>query len=235
MCAGGFRGPKSSNRIELSWFVQELLWFFQFWFTWPWGVGQVGGGCLGWSTIVYVSSGMFRGKESSNRIELSWLVQELSNFGVFGFLRRLGVGVGGGWGVPHTHACTHAHARTCLCGKHGNFMQMATPIGFGEIPGIPYDVMCAWVHAHACAHGWGAPSHHHPPPWGDPQNHSKFNGTWTHRDISILFEDLKSVESPPPMGGCIICGWVGSGQITKNLKIADWIKIIQLCLKIYDW
>ena len=25
MCAGGFRGPKSSNRIELSRFVQELL------------------------------------------------------------------------------------------------------------------------------------------------------------------------------------------------------------------
>ena len=62
---------------------------------------------------------MFRGKESSNRIELSRLVQELLNFGVFGFLRLLGVGVGGyGWGVvggaPHTcaHACTctHMHA-----------------------------------------------------------------------------------------------------------------------------
>ena len=25
MCAGGLRGPKSSNRIELSRFVQELL------------------------------------------------------------------------------------------------------------------------------------------------------------------------------------------------------------------
>ena len=25
MCAGGFRGPKSSNRIELSRFVQELF------------------------------------------------------------------------------------------------------------------------------------------------------------------------------------------------------------------
>ena len=25
MCAGGFRGPKSSNRIELSQFVEELL------------------------------------------------------------------------------------------------------------------------------------------------------------------------------------------------------------------
>ena len=28
--------------------------------------------------------------------------------------------------------------------------------------------------------------------------------------------------------------WVGSGQITKNLKNVDPIKIIQFCLKIYD-
>ena len=85
-----------------------------------------------------MSSGIFRGKESSNRIELSQLVQELLNFGVFGFLRGGWVdGVGGGWGCPHTcaHACTftHAHACTCMRGKHGNFMQMASPIG--EIPG----------------------------------------------------------------------------------------------------
>ena len=58
----------------------------------PWGVGQVGRGCLRWSAIVYMSSGMFRGKESLNRIELSRLVQELLNFGVFGFLQLLGVG-----------------------------------------------------------------------------------------------------------------------------------------------
>ena len=41
---------------------------------------------------------MFRGKESSNRIELSQLVQELLNFGVFSFLQLLGVG-GGCMGV----------------------------------------------------------------------------------------------------------------------------------------
>ena len=45
---------------------------------------------------------MFRGKESSNRIKLSSLVQELLNFGVSGSLRLWGVGGwvdgGGGWG-----------------------------------------------------------------------------------------------------------------------------------------
>ena len=122
------------------------------------------------------------------------------------------MGVGGSWGCP-LHMCTrtHAHACTRTCGKHDNFMQMAAPIG-----GIPGNFLWCHmhVHAHACAHGWDAPSHHPPPPSipppprGDPWNHSKFNSTWTNRYISILFEDLKSVETSPPMGGCIIW-WVG--------------------------
>ena len=83
---------------------------------------------------------MFKGKESSNRIELSRLVQDLLNFGVLGSLRLWGWGGwvdgGGGWlGVPPTHVHMHAHAHTCTCtcGKHDNFMQMAAPIG--GIPG----------------------------------------------------------------------------------------------------
>ena len=79
---------------------------------------------------------MFRGKESSNRIELSRLVQDLLNFGVLGSLRVWGwgggwMGVGGGWGCPPTHV--HMHARTCARVKHDNFMQMAAPVG--GIPG----------------------------------------------------------------------------------------------------
>ena len=60
---------------------------------------------------------MFRGKESSNRIELSRLVQDLLNFGVLGSLRLWGWGGwvdgGGGWlgGAP-THVHMHAHTRT---------------------------------------------------------------------------------------------------------------------------
>ena len=61
---------------------------------------------------------MFRGKESSNRIELSRLVQDLLNFGVLGSLRFWGGGrwVGGIWG--HLQAwgvspctCMHTHTR----------------------------------------------------------------------------------------------------------------------------
>ena len=77
-----------------------------------------------------MSSGMFRGKESSNRIKLSRLVQELLKLGVLGSLRLWGggrwvggcLGVSGGMGgVPtctHTHAhartCTHTHTHTCI-------------------------------------------------------------------------------------------------------------------------
>ena len=137
---------------------------------------------------------MFRGKESSNRIELSRLVQDLLNFGVLGSLRLWGWGGwvdgGGGWlgGAPHTcahaRACTHVH--TCMHGKHDNSMQMAAPIGFGEIPGIPCDVIraCTCLHARACAHVLGDPvttPHPHtptpPPPRGEPWNQSKFNST----------------------------------------------------------
>ena len=87
---------------------------------------------------------MFRGKESSNRIELSRLVQDIE-FWCFWLPVALGVG-GGGWmgvgwvdgggvvgGCPPTHVHTHAHAHTCIHGKHDNFMEMAAPIG--GIPG----------------------------------------------------------------------------------------------------
>ena len=77
---------------------------------------------------------MFRGKESSNRIELSRLVQDLLNFGILGSLRLWGWGVDRwGWGVVGGAPHTCAHARTCVCVKHDNFMQMAAPNG--GIPG----------------------------------------------------------------------------------------------------
>ena len=70
---------------------------------------------------------MFTGKESSNRIELSRLVQDLLNFAVLGSLWLWGGsrgwgGVSGGiWGhgeCPPTHAharaCMHTHIRTCI-------------------------------------------------------------------------------------------------------------------------
>ena len=159
-----------------------------------------------------------------------------------------GWGVVGGapYICAHACACTHAHTCTCTRGKHDNLMQNGHPHWGNpwEFPMMSYMRACACactcMHACACACacGWDAPSHHLPPPsthppipqgW-DPWNYSKFNSTWTNQDISILFKDLKFCgDSPPPMDGCIIWWvlggwvgwWVGSGQITKNLKIVD--------------
>ena len=116
---------------------------------------------------------MFRGKESSNRIELSRLVQELLNFGVLGSLRLWGWGVDGwGWGVvggcpPHTYTCTRMHAHMRVLNM---IISCKWPPQLGESLGIPYDVirMRVCIRARACAHVWGAPSHTptpiHPPP-----------------------------------------------------------------------
>ena len=141
---------------------------------------------------------MFRGKESSNRIELSRLVQDLLNFGVLGSLRLWGwgggwMGVGGGWGwgvvggyPPHicTCTCTRTHAHACVVSM---IISCKWPPPLGESLEIPYDVICACacVCVRACAHVWGAPSHHphpptSPPPRGDPRNQSKFNSTSTN-------------------------------------------------------
>ena len=123
---------------------------------------------------------MFRGKESSNRIELSRLVQDLLNFGVLGSLRLWGWGEVDGWGwgwlgVPSTHVHMHTHAHTCMH-AHARVLNMIIsckwPSPLGESLGIPYDVIhtcaCMRMHAHACAHVWEAPSHHPPSPSTHP-------------------------------------------------------------------
>ena len=77
----------------------------------------------------------------------------------------------------------------------------------------------ACVHVCACVRAWDTSPHihthpyqhlpiYHPPRGVDPQNHLKFDNTSTYQDISILFEDLKSVKNFPSMGGCVIW-WVG--------------------------
>ena len=175
------------------------------------GWGRWVGGCLGWSAIVYMSSGMFRGKESSNRIELSRLVQDLLNFGVLGSLRLwvwgggwMGVGVVGG--CPHTcaHACacTHMYARTRMHVKHDKFMQMAAPIG-----GIPGNSL--WCHTHMCmcvhvcmcmcVHMCGG----HPLTTPDPHP-----------------------PTPAPPGG--------TPRISQNSIALELIEIFQFCLKIWN-
>ena len=145
---------------------------------------------------------MFRGKESSNRIELSRLVQDLLNFGVSGSPRLWGwaggwMGVGGSWGVPpHTCTCTHIHAHVV-----NMIISCKWPPPLGEYLGIPYDVIraCACVCACACACvcTWVGCTLSPPPP---PSTH------------------------PPPPGG--------TPRISQNSIALELIEIFQFCLKI---
>ena len=169
---------------------------------------------------------MFRGKESSNRIELSRLLQDLLNFGVLGSLQLWGGGrwVGehlGAWGgVLPTHTCTHAHLYMCRNCKWPPTWRHPC------LACLTCMCMCACMCVHACVHGTlphipiptPTPIHSSATPRGvDPQNHLKFDNTSTYQDISIPFEDLKSVKNSPPMGGCVVW-WVGGlmGGIRSN-------------------
>ena len=75
------------------------------------------------------------------------------------------------------------------------------------------------MHVHACISAWDTPHTHpyphpHPPICHrvDPRNHLKFDNTSTYQDISIPFEDLKSVKNSPPMSGCVVW-WVGGVRL----------------------
>ena len=176
-------------------------------------LSSAGGVYLGWPAIVYMSSGVFTGKESSNnRVILissrHWILVIWAPCGSWGW-RVGGCWVGGCWvggwgcgvvGVPHTHVHMHVHAHicthSCMHVKHDNFMQMAAPIG--QIPGNSlWCHMHACVHAHTCAHVCGAP---HLPP-------------------------LISTHLPTPRG---------DPGISKNSIRLELIKIFQFCLKIWN-
>ena len=142
--------------------------------------------------------------KSLNRIEISWLVQVLSNFNWFqgspgggGWVDGVGLGVGG---VPCKHTCTHIHAHTHTCTCMLNMLNMDTSISAA----ICNFYTC--IHVHACACMWGhphaprcpqTPPPHLPPPQScrEPKT-PKFNKSWTNRDNSIRFEDSLPLNIP---------------------------------------
>ena len=147
---------------------------------------------------------MFRGKESSNRIELSRLVQDLLNFGVSGSLWLWGWEGwvdgggwgwvdGGGWGVAPTHVHTHAHAHVV-----NMIISCKWPPPLGEYLGILYDVMRVHVRVCACV------------------------CTWVGCTLSPPI--LTTHPSPHPLGG--------THGISQNSIALELIEIFQFCLKI---
>ena len=148
-----------------------------------------------------MSGEFFTDFKSSNGIEISWLVQVLSNFYWFRgcpWWWWMGVGVGMGCGgvlCIHTctciHACMHMHVKhakhACLhVGSHLQFLYMCVCV-------------CMCMYANASAYTPMPPDIPHPP--APPQSHRepktpKFNKSWTNWDISILFEDALPLNTP---------------------------------------
>ena len=164
---------------------------------------------------------MFRGKESSNRIELSRLVQDLLNFGVLGSLRLWGwggwmdgVGVVGGWmdgvgvvgGCPHT--CAHAHAHMHMLNM---IISCKWPPPLRESLGIPYDIICVCacmhVHVHMCGGTLSLP----PTPIHPP----------SHPHLPTPHPHPPTPHSPG-----------GTPRISQNSIALELIEIFQFCLKI---
>ena len=152
--------------------------------------------------------------KSLSRIEISWLVQVLLNFDWFwGSPRGLWGGcmwVGGGERVPlYMCTCMRMHTSAHMCIWHHREFPGILPMGAVICMKLSLRMhvcACACVHAHTCAHVWGAPrttQYPHPPTPTPPPPQScrepktpKFNNSWTNRDNLILFEDSLPLNIP---------------------------------------
>ena len=141
----------------------------------------------------------------------------------------MGGGASGGMGGVPKHMHMHAHARTCTHAHLYMYRNCKWPLTWRHPCLACLACMCVCVCMPACMghlprHPYQPPppSTHLPPPRGvDPRNHLKFDNTSTYQDISIPFEDLKSVKNFPHMGGCVVWlvgGWLGGlmGGVRSN-------------------
>ena len=146
-----------------------------------------------------MTSEMIRGKESLNRIEISRLVQDLLNFGVFSSLWLWGRGrwVGGVWGhlgawrvSSCTRTCMYMHKHACKC-MHRNCKWLPTwrhPCLSCLTCMCVYTCVCAHVCACVCA--WDTPYTPIPTPPHPPICHPS-GGTPGIAQNSITLELIK--------------------------------------------
>ena len=145
--------------------------------------------------------------KSSNGIEISWLVQVLSNFNWFrgsppgrvadGWM-EVGVGMGVCRGSPmharmhmHAYVCTHMHVKHAKhgCLHAGGHLQFYTCV-------CVHVRACVWGHPYAPRYPQTPPTHlPHPQSCREPKT-PNFNNSWTNRDNLILFEDSLPLNIP---------------------------------------
>ena len=134
----------------------------------------------------------------------------------------MGWGCLGHGGCPHTHM----HAHTCACMHmhahvHTHTHHTHTCIHVYHVYNMFNMHVCVCMHAHACVHGTPTTptpplSTHLPPPRGAPGICQNLITLKLIKIFQFCFKDLKSVQTPPPMGGCIVW-WVGlMGRVRSN-------------------
>ena len=150
--------------------------------------------------------------KSSNRIEISQLVQVLLNFDWFWGSPPLGGRGVSGWGWGVVRRCTPP-----MCTRmRTNIWHHRESLGFPQIQwgrtfAWNYHVYhvctcvcvraCMRVHVHMCGGHPPTTPHPHPPSPPHPQSRrepktAKFNNSWTNQDNSILFEDSLPLNIP---------------------------------------
>ena len=143
--------------------------------------------------------------KSSNRIEISRLVQVLLNFEWFRGSPPWGLRGGWmGWGVVRVCTLptyTHTHACACMHVWHHRESPGFPQIQWGRPFAWNYHVyhacMCVPACAYMCTCVGAPPTPIHPPPRAaGSRKHQKFNNSWTNQDNSILFEDSLPLNIP---------------------------------------
>ena len=118
-----------------------------------------------------IGGGVSTNHKSSNRIELSWLVQVLLNFDWFWgsppwWGGRCMDGDGGGYGCvgdfPCMHAYTQTHTHTCTCMLNMINMDVSMLVAICNFCSCIHVLACMSMHVHMCEDTPNASRHPHP-------------------------------------------------------------------------
>ena len=204
-----------------------------------WVSSALGGGAGGWGVSGMINYSIYEFRNvQRQRISISSGLTEFWCFGPPAALgrRQMGGGASGGMGGVPTHMHMHVHACTCTHTHLYMYRNCKWPPTWRHPCLACLTCMCVHacvcVHACACVHAWDTPPHT-PIPTPPPSTHPPPPRGWTpgitwnsitlptYQDISIPFEDLKSVKNSPSMGGCVVWwvgGWLGGlmGGVRSN-------------------
>ena len=114
LCAGEFRGHKSSNRIEISWFIKFLLTFDWFQGSTPWG-GRGGGRWMGWDSVRVFGGVLHAHVHAHMHTCMCAHVCTFAYMYKYDNFMQMAAPIGKSWGIPLWHHRSHACVQMCIC------------------------------------------------------------------------------------------------------------------------